>query len=169
MCVGGTSSATTLAKPKIVTIALTASVEIVEDFAGILCSNIAEGDTLTATYTYVTGATDTNESEFVGDYQYLAPPNGIRVDLGDQVTETDQSNVNFSVEVVNDFPEDGSDAFLLISNVNTPLPCGSPIDVIDWQLDDPTGKAFKNTALPGSAPKLADFESVCLVWRSEVP
>ena len=143
-------------KPKLVTISLTAVVEFVDDPYGVLCSDVAPGDVITATYTFDARTPDTNALDVVGDYWQQESGTGFRVDLGDAATETDPSNIGFLVEVVNNYP---GDYYVVRSYNNLPLTCGSAVIHIGWQLDDPTGTAFQSTALSRKAPDLYDFVS----------
>jgi len=143
-------------RPKLVTVSMTAVVEFVDDSLGVLCSDVAPGDVITATYTFDPLTPDTNPLDVVGDYFQQASGAGFRVDLGDAVTETDPGNIVFLVEVVNDYP---GDYYVVRSYNNLPLSCGSTVSHIGWQLDDPTGTAFRSTDLSRKAPDLEDFVS----------
>jgi hypothetical protein len=161
LCVGTvglllTTPAVAVGRP--VTIAIEARVESVDDRTGLLCAAVAPGDIITGTYTYDLDASDSNEADFVGDYDYNTPPNGIDLELGGARTGTDPRNTNFLVELVNSAPGEGSDNYLLRSYRNVPLSCGTPVGHIAWQLDDATGEALSNTALPRTPPRLDDFE-----------
>jgi hypothetical protein len=59
-----------------VTIALTATVETVEDPQNILGGAIQPGDTVTGTYTYNSAASDTNPSPNIGEYWHTTAPCG---------------------------------------------------------------------------------------------
>jgi hypothetical protein len=148
------------APDRTITVAIAAQVEGVDDRDGLLCVPLAPGDIITGTYTYTLGAPDTNDLDFVADYAYSAPPNGIALELGGATTGTDPSNTNFIVELVNDHPSGLGDNYLLRSFSNLPLSCGAPVDHIAWQLDDPTGEALSNTKLTKMPPRLGDFQSI---------
>jgi hypothetical protein len=154
-----TSQRASAAPDRTVTVAITAQVETVDDPGGLLCVALAPGDNIAGTYTYTLGAADTNDADFVADYVYSAPPNGIALQLAGATTGTDPSNTNFIVELVNDHPS-GGDNYLLRSFSNVPLSCGAPVDHIAWQLDDPTGEALSNTKLTKMPPRLGDFQSI---------
>jgi hypothetical protein len=145
--------------PKRVTVAIAAVVESINDPDGILCADVAPGDTITGTYTFDPKATDSNPEAFIADYFHTGEGYGISLDVGDEVVRTDPDNVNFLVELVNDYPADGSDSYVIQSNNNLRLECGTEVDFISWQLDDPSGKALKNTSLEEKAPSLKKFES----------
>ena len=153
-------AAANAAPTKTLTVAITAQVELIDDPFGILCETLQPGEVITGTYTYTLGTPDSNGVDFVADYFYTAAPNGISLNLGGAITGTDPGNTLFLVEIVDDYPSDGSDNYLLRSYNNVPLSCGSPVTHIAWQLDDPTGDALQNTALPKKPPHLSDFQSV---------
>jgi hypothetical protein len=142
-----------------VTVEFVARVETVRNPSG-LCAAVAPGDRIAGRYRYTLGVQDSNEGDFVGDYAYPAPPNGIQLRIGGQVTGSDPADTSFLLEVVNDFPGNGSDSYVIHSFNNLPLTCGSPVDHISWQLDDPTGTALSSTALPSRPPRLADWTSL---------
>jgi hypothetical protein len=143
-----------------VTIAFTAQVAEVSVFGGTLCVPVAPGDTITGTYTYDLSAPDSNEVATVGHYEYSAPPNGITVNVGGDVTQTDPANVQFMVELVDNLPGGNADTYLLRSTANTAFTCGTQVGEIAWQIDDSTGRALKSTALPKDPPKIKDFQSI---------
>jgi hypothetical protein len=160
----GSAAPSATAKPKkknLVTIAITAVVETVDDPSDVLCSNVAPGDTITGTYTYDSAVADSNELSYVGDYIFTSSPSGISLDLGDVVAQTAPTKtVDVLIEVVDDEPTDGADFYAVRSFTNLPLACGSPVDDIGWQLDDPTGTALSSTALPTQPPQLSAFQSI---------
>src|SRR5215217_6732126 len=80
-----------------ITIALTATVAEVNDYANLLRGAIRPGDTITGTYTYSSATTDTNSWPNVGDYWHTTAPYGISLKAGGFVFETDPQNVSFVV------------------------------------------------------------------------
>lgn len=138
------------------TISFTATVADVHDPYGILCVGINTGDTITGTYTYDAKTPDTNNDPTVGDYWSYASPNGIGLTVNGQQTSTDPDNTAFLVELVNR----DTDNYLLRSYTNLPWSCGTPVDHIAWQLDDPSGTALKSDKLKKKPPVLKSFQSV---------
>src|SRR5947207_9825110 len=65
-----------------ITIALTATVETVDDYGNLLGGAIQPGDTIAGTYTYNGAASDTNSFPFVGDYWHTTAPYGISLKAG---------------------------------------------------------------------------------------
>jgi hypothetical protein len=141
-----------------VTIALTATVETVDDYSNLLGGAIQPGDTVTGTFTYNGAASDTNSAPNVGDYWHTTAPYGVSLKAGGLVFETDPQNVSFLVEVVNNLY--GQDNYLFRSYNNRPLSNGVRVTHIAWQLDDPSQTALKSTALPKTAPKLSSWQSI---------
>jgi len=134
------------AEARPVTIYIEAEVDYVDDIGNYLEGKINPGDTITGYYTYESTTADTNPSAQVGDYwQYSA-----------LTFATNSSNVNFLVEVVNDYPT--GDDYGYISYNNEPLSNGHLVDHISWQLDDYTGLVFSSDALPLTAPVLSDWQ-----------
>jgi hypothetical protein len=152
-----------------VTISFTAKVDFVTDFSGgALCADVAAGDKITGTYTYDLNAPDSNPEPWVADYNYTEAPTGVTVNLPGGVTTRTNPDLtpglptpDFLIELINDNPSDGSDHYGWISYTNDNLSCeGEPrVETIAWQLDDPTGRALKDTALTKQPPKLKDFPS----------
>ena len=141
-----------------ITIAITATVQTVDDYANLLNGAIQPGDTVTGTYTYNAAASDTNSLPTVGDYWHTTTPYGVSLNVGGHVFETDPQNVSFLVELANNFY--GRDNYLFRSYNNRRLSNGLYVTHIAWQLDDPTQTALKNTALPKTAPKLSSWQSL---------
>jgi hypothetical protein len=140
-----------------VTIALTATVETVDDTGNLLGGAIQPGDTITGRYIYNAATSDTNSSPNVGDYWHTAPPYGISVQAGGLIFETNPQNVSFLVEIVNNLY--GQDNYLFRSYNNRPLSNGARVTHIAWQLDDPSQTALKSATLPRTAPRLSSWQS----------
>jgi hypothetical protein len=167
VCAGSGSAFCASAPSSPVTISFTAKVDSVDDFGtGALCADVAAGDKITGTYTYDLNTPDDNAEPWVADYNYTEAPNGVTVNLPGGVTTRTNPDLtpgfpvtDFLIEFVNGFPQDGSDHYAWISYSNDPLSCGNLVETIAWQLDDPTGRALKDTALTKQPPKLKDFPS----------
>jgi hypothetical protein len=77
---------------------------------------------------------------------------------GGLTMQSDPSNVDFLVEIVNDHGTPGRDNYLLRSYNNLHnLPVALGNTHISWQLDDDTSTALDSTDLPLLPPNLADF------------
>jgi hypothetical protein len=64
------------------------------------------------------------------------------------------------VQIGNDSSTSYIDAYVLISRNNLPLSNGYIVELINWQLVDPTATAIDSIALPTDPPVLADWQSI---------
>jgi hypothetical protein len=87
----------------------------------------------------------------VGDYQHSSDPYGVKVTIGDHTFRSTPGNVNFIVELVNDYYN--QDNFNFLSYVNDEVD-GNRIETIGLQLDDYSQTALTSTALVAGAPDL---------------
>jgi len=149
------------AEAALITIEITAEVDSVRDEANYLDGQINVGDIITGTYTYDSDTTDSNPLSTLGRYEHYAPPCGISLSVGGFDFETDTTNVDFLVAIANNYASGGiQDGYLLISYNNLPLSNGTLVDLISWQLDDPTATALSSDALPTTPPVLDDWQSI---------
>ena len=145
------------AQAEIITIAIEATVDLVDDFGNYLEGSITPGDIVTGTYTYDSDTSDSNPLPTAGGYWYYESPFGISLSVGGFDFRTDPCNVKFGIGISNDGSLD-DDGYVVISYNNLPLSNGVPVDHISWQLDDPSGQALSSTELPITAPVLSDWE-----------
>jgi hypothetical protein len=144
-----------------VKIEISATVSLVDDPDNLLHNAVAPGDVITGIYTYDSFAVDSNPLSQIGDYYYSTAPNGIRLNVNGLTFATDPRNVNFLLELVNNYQD--SDNYIVISynNFFSVSATGmSVMNIIDWQLDDPTQTALSSTALPRNAPVLSNWQSI---------
>jgi len=145
------------ARAKLVTIEITAEVDTVADPHGYLAAQINVGDIIVGTYTYDTSLRDMSGSHRVGDYRHSLPPAGVALTVGGIEFETDPTNVDFWVGIVNDYPPLDNYTFISRTNIASPaLPV--PIGDIYWILEDPTGSALSSDILSEYPPRLRDWE-----------
>jgi len=142
----------------LITIEIEAIVDAVEDSGNYLEGQISPGYIITGSYVYESTTLDSNPSSSVGDYQHYTSPYGIFLSVGGFNFETDLTNVNFVLEVVNDYPS--GDNYLLRSYNNLALSNGTLVEHITWQLDDSTGSALSSDVLPTSPPVLDNWQSM---------
>jgi hypothetical protein len=139
-----------------ITIALTATVYEVYDWANVLGGTVRPGDTVTGTYTYNAAASISSQDPCCGTYWHSTAPYGMSLKVGGKVYETDPQNVLFAVGLRNN--ENNRDAYLVWSASNRPLSDHQTINDMHWILQDPTQTALKSIALPRTAPKLGDWQ-----------
>ena len=144
-----------------VKIEISATVSQVDDPDNLLHNAVAPGDIITGMYIYDSFAVDTNPLPQVGDYSYRTAPNGIRLQVNGLTFGTNPANVDFLLEVVNNYQN--LDNYLLhsYSNLFSVSAMGeSVVNDISWQLDDPTQRALSSAALPRNAPVLSHWQSI---------
>ena len=147
----------------LVTIQIEAVVDSVWDEGDYLEVKINPGDIIGGSYTYDLLTPDSEPLAYTGIYEYDTPPAGISLNVGGFEFRTNPANVNFSVVILNDHPwfdpHINKDNYVVASNSNLNLSNGTSVDKIVWQLDDPTGNALSDDALPTTAPFLSDWQS----------
>ena len=144
-----------------VRIVITATVSLVDDPDNLLNNTVAPGDIITGIYTYDSFAVDSNPLPEVGDYRYTTAPNGIRLSVNGLNFGTDPADVDFLLEVVNNY--ENLDNYVVISynNLFAVSATGQLVmNTIDWQLDDPTQTALSSADLPRNPPVLSDWQSI---------
>ena len=144
-----------------VRIVIRATVSLVDDPDNLLNNTVAPGDIITGIYTYDSFAVDSNPLPEVGDYRYTTAPNGIRLSVNGLNFGTDPADVDFLLEVVNNY--ENLDNYHLISYNNLFAVSATGmlvLNTIDWQLDDPTQTALSSTDLPRNPPVLSDWQSI---------
>jgi hypothetical protein len=152
------------AEGTLITIEIEAVVDAVEDVGNYLEGKINPGDTITGFYIYESTTPDSNPSASVGIYEHYTSPHGIFLSVGGFNFQTDLTNVDFVIGIVNDDTFGGlHDSYSLVSYNNIPLPKGTSVDMIYWWLYDPTGSALSSDALLTTAPVLEDWQTNFLV------
>ena len=142
-------------------IEITATVSLVDDPDNLLTNRVAPGDIITGFYTYNSFAVDSNPLPEVGDYRYNTAPNGIRLDVNGLRFGTNPVDVDFLLEVVNNYQNLDNYVVISYNNLFAVSAMGEFVtNTIDWQLDDPTQTALSSTALPRTAPVLSNWQSI---------
>jgi hypothetical protein len=135
----------------LITIEIEAAVDGVSDEGNYLEGKIKVGDIITGFYTY-----DSSVTHLPGErYEFDSPPSGVFLSAGGFDFKTDPSSVDFEMGIGNDLA--WGDTYFFISFSNLPLTSGVPVDIIRWQLDDPSGSALSSDELPTGAPVLDDW------------
>jgi len=143
---------------EIITIAIEATVDLVDDPCDYLEGNITPGDIVTGTYIYDSDTEDSNPLPTAGGYWYYDSPFGISLSVGGFDFRTDPCNVEFAIGITNDHGPLERDGYVLQSYYNLPLSNGVPVGHISWQLDDVSGQAVSSIELPITAPVLSDWD-----------
>ena len=145
----------------LITISVTAEVTGVGDPGGVLEGRINVDDIITGTYTYDTSTPDLNPDPTVGRYEHYDAPCGVSLNVGGFVFRTDPDNVDFLVEIKNNFlAVVPYDSFKWISENNLPLSNDVLIDYISLELQAryPSLDALSSDALPTTALVVDDWE-----------
>jgi len=145
-------------RAELITIAISGQVTGVDDPSGHFGGQITVGNPITGTYTYDTAILDSNPDPMAGYYSYSTAPAGIHLAIGNFEFKTDSTHVAFTIGVTNNNLL-GGDVYWLDSSHNLPLPNGTLVQYISWQLNDPAGTALSNDALPLTAPDLSKWSS----------
>jgi hypothetical protein len=121
-----------------------------------LDGSIVPGGTFTGTYSFDTAGTDENADPTVGDYRFHSASSGVHVTMGNYTFETDPSQVDFLIEVV----DRAGDNYGFHTYHNRASNPNLVVTDINWQLDDPTGSALSDDWLPATGPTLTQWQSV---------
>lgn len=151
------------AEAALITIEIEGVVDIVGDPENLLEGKIKTGDAIVGTYTYDLLTPDSEPYAWAGMYEHRNPPAGISLTVGDFTFATNPDNVDFVVAILNDYPPLLKDQFWMRSYNNISLHSGTMVDIISWQLDDPSGTALSSTSLLTGPPVLSDWQSNILV------
>jgi len=155
-------SLTPPARAELITIEIEAVVDGVLDEGNYLEDQISPGDIITGYYTYDSDTPDSNPlNSNVGDYWHYSQPCGIFLSVGGFDFQTDPTNVEFLVEIINDYISGGlHDSYGLRSYNNLSLSNGTSVYHIQWWLSDDTAGAISSDTIPTIAPSLEDWESL---------
>ena len=142
-------------------IEITATVSLVDDPDNLLNNAVAPGDIITGIYTYDSFAVDSNPLPEVGDYRYTTARNGIRLNVNGLRFGTNPANVDFLLEVVNNYQNLDNYVVISYNNLFAVSAMGEFVtNTIDWQLDDPTQTALSSATLPRTPPVLSNWQSI---------
>jgi hypothetical protein len=142
-----------------VTFSFMGTVHNVRASGGLLDGSVQSGSRLTGTYTFDPSTPDSNKDPTVGDYRHSTAGYGLLIKIGKYEFKTDPAKVNFLLEVVAR-PERHNYLLRSYNNVSSgPGLAADAIAHISWQLDDSSGKALPNDALPLNPPVLSEWRS----------
>jgi len=155
------------ANAELITIQIEAEVTYVEDNGpgdGWLEGKIIPNESIiTGYYIYESTTPDSSPLDQIqGNYWHFSPPAGVFLTVGGFDFITDPCDVEFNMFIRNNNPS-GDDIYGFDSLNNMPLPNGSIVDAIYWQLNDHTASALLNDALPLMAPSLTQWQDNVLV------
>jgi len=154
------------ANADLITIEIEAIVDRVSDDGNFLEGQISPGDLITGFYIYESTTPDSSPSVTIGRYEHSTPPHGIFLNVGGFNFETDTSNVDFCIDIINNSISGGlHDGYGLLSYNNLPLYNGVLVDTISWWLEDSSATALSSDELPTTAPVLEDWKSYFLIIR----
>jgi hypothetical protein len=144
-----------------VKIEIRATVSLVDDFDNLLNNAVHPGDIIKGVYTYNSFAVDSNPFPEIGDYYYTTAPNGVRLFVNGLSFSTDPTHVDFLIEVVNNYQNLDNYHVISYNNLFAVSATGQNVlNMLDWQLDDPTQTALSSAALPRTPPVLSDWQSI---------
>jgi hypothetical protein len=149
-------------RAEIIQIGLTGQVNYITDPCNLLENVVHQGDLITGFYIYNSLTPDSEPSENIGFYQHSTAPYGMSLTIGSLVFQTDWTNVDFSIGILNNYFYN-YDQYSVTSHNNLPLNNGVTVDGIGLSLDDPSvGAAISSVALPLTAPDLSKWPSKVL-------
>ncbi|MBL7153308.1 MAG: PEP-CTERM sorting domain-containing protein [Phycisphaerae bacterium] len=143
------------ARSEIVRIGIEGEVSYVDGYSPLLNDLFTVGDPVSGEYVYEADPGPGNTKSGVRDYWFRSGPYGINLTVGDFTIQSDPDNLEFLIEILNDWR--GEDAYGVRSYNNLPLSTGLAVDMINWQLLDYSGTALSGTSLLSEAPVLSDW------------
>jgi len=142
-----------------INIKIVAKVFEVDDPYNLLGGAIQVNDTLTGKYNYDSGTPDENLNPDVGTYRYTSSSFGIEVNAGGFDFKTNPSDVDFVIQIFNNYYS--QDGYIVISINNLQLSNGLLVDEISWSLVNTNDlTVITNDALPTTAPDLVDWTEI---------
>ena len=141
-----------------------AAQEVTVSFYGTLTENtstdiplpgIVTGVPFTGSFSYSLSTPDTNPLPQVGDYEHTSGPYGVTITIGAHTFRTDPQNPRFLVELVDNYQN--LDNFVFHSYNNVPVG-GITVEVMSFQLDDPSQTAISGVSLPSTVLDLSRWQ-----------
>jgi hypothetical protein len=139
----------------LITIAIEAVVDDVQDADNYLDGRINIGDLITGSYTYDTDTPDSSSSSNVGRYEHYTYPSGISLSVGGFNFMTHPADTYFEIFVVDN--NAGIDGYSVTSYINLPFSDGTTVNNIKWSLQDTSELALSSINLSTAAPILDDW------------
>jgi hypothetical protein len=150
----------TPARAELIKIGLTGLVDYVDDPYNLLENGVHQNDSITGFYIYDSATPDSNPQSHVGEYVYSTAPFGISLTVGGLTFQTDLTNVDFRISVVNGIESGGGgDQYFVGSSNNLFFNNNVYIELLSWQLTDYSYTAISSTELPVVPPNLFAWQS----------
>jgi hypothetical protein len=146
-------------RAELIKIGLAGQVDYIDDPYSLLENGVHQGDSITGFYIYDSETPDSDPSIYIGFYQHWTAPYGMSLTAGSLTFQTDPTNVNLEIGLTNNYEGDPPDHYTVTGHNNLALANGVSIDNLHWQLDDYSGTALSNDALPLTAPDLSRWQS----------
>jgi len=143
------------ARSEIVTIRIEGEVSNVDRYSTLLNDLFTVGDPVSGEYVYEADPGPGNTRTGVSDYWFRSEPYGINLTVGEFTIQSDHDNLEFLIEILNDWT--GDDGYVVRSYNNLPLSTGLEVYHISWELDDYTATALSGTSLLAEAPVLENW------------
>lgn len=137
-----------------VTVTVTAQVDYVYDYQGVVGSEVTEGQLIQGTYTFDTAALDQDPSPETGFYSSNTTGSGFDLSTGRFRFVTDPSHPNIGISILDE--TNGIDSYHVYSNQITTAN-GAIIYLISLDLFDPTETALSDALLHNVPPPLDAF------------
>jgi len=148
-----------------ISIGIEAIVYYLEDQFNLLDNRIQVGDYITGYYIYDSDTPDTHTSPEVGAYWHYSSDYGLSINAGGLKFKTDPNNTSFLISILNNAGLSQQDGYLIRSYNNLLLSQDVYMSLIDWQLEDYSGKALDSDELPLAAPVLEDWQDTAFHLR----
>jgi hypothetical protein len=142
---------------ELIKIGFVAQIDNVSDIDNLLQNKVHAGDSVTGFY-ILDSATPNSNTDNQGTYLYASAPYGISARVGSLIFQTDPTNVDFRINVLNNYYEQG-DWLKLFSYNNVRIADNIKVNFIGWQLNDYYGNALTNTNLPLTPPTILQWNN----------
>ncbi len=146
----------------IITIGIEGVVDSIGDPYNLLENKIHQGDSTTGFYIYDSETPDsTPELTWNGLYEHTTAPYGMSLTIGEIIFQTDTADVDFMVNIWNNFNE--TEDCYRITSYNNLMIGDLLISRLDWILEDYSGNALSSIELPDTPPDLLAWQSNLLI------
>jgi hypothetical protein len=138
-------------------------VDQVDDPCNLLDNGVADSASISGFYTYDSETSDsTPELAYNGLYEYSTTPYGMSMTIGETTFQTNTADVDFMLNIWNDFDGIPKDRYRVTSYSNLSVE-DLHINRLSWFLDDYSGNALSSKELPDTLPVLSVWQSNLLL------